>query len=158
MVQMNCYWNRDDRYYGKSNWKGKLELDGGVLFTQFSHFVDIMYWLCGDIKNVQARSTNFNHKESTEFDDSGIVNFDFVNGGMGSINYSTSIWGSNMESSIALIGEKGSVKVSGQYMEEVSYCNVEDYKMPELPLLIRLMIMETIKEAQLIITMLLKML
>lgn len=133
MVQMNCYWNRDDRYYGKSNWKGKLELDGGVLFTQFSHFVDIMYWLCGDIKNVQARSANFNHKESTEFDDSGIVNFDFVNGGMGSINYSTSIWGSNMESSITLIGEKGSVKVSGQYMEEVSYCNVEDYKMPELP-------------------------
>jgi predicted dehydrogenase len=133
MVQMNCYWNRDDRYYGKSIWKGKQDLDGGILFTQFSHFIDIMYWLCGDIKNIRGRATNFNHQESTEFNDTGIVGFDFVNGGMGSINYSTSIWGQNMESSIAIIGEKGSVKVSGQYMDKVSYCHVDGYEMPELP-------------------------
>lgn len=133
MVQMNCYWNRDDRYYSKSVWKGKKDLDGGVLFTQFSHFVDIMYWLFGDIKNIQARSINYTHQHSTEFDDSGIVNFEFVNGGLGSINYSTSIWGQNMESSIAIIGEKGSVKVSGQYMDKVEYCHIENYVMPELP-------------------------
>lgn len=133
MVQMNCYWNRDDRYYGKSVWKGKQDLDGGVLFTQFSHFIDIMYWLCGDIKNIRGRATNFNHQDSTEFNDTGMVGFDFINGGMGSINYSTSIWGQNMESSIAIIGEKGSVKVSGQYMDKVSYCHVDGYEMPELP-------------------------
>ena len=133
MVQMNCYWNRDDRYYGKSVWKGKQDLDGGILFTQFSHFIDIMYWLCGDIKNIRGRATNFNHQDSTEFNDTGMVGFDFINGGMGSINYSTSIWGQNMESSIAIIGEKGSVKVSGQYMDKVSYCHVDGYEMPELP-------------------------
>jgi len=133
MVQLWCFWNRDERYYKKGHWKGTADMDGGVLFTQFSHFIDIMYWLFGDIKNIQARAANFTHKENTEFDDSGIVNFDFVNGGMGSVNYSTSIFDTNMESSIAIIGSKGSVKVSGQYMEKVEYCHVDNYEMPELP-------------------------
>ncbi len=132
MVQLNCYWNRDERYYKKGGWKGVLEKDGGTLFTQFSHFVDIMYWLFGDIKNVHARFNNFNHPNSIEFEDSGIVNFEFINGGMGSINYSTSVFGQNMESSIAIIGEKGSVKVSGQYMDEVVHCNIDGYEMPKL--------------------------
>ncbi len=133
MVQMNCYWNRDERYYKKGGWKGTKDLDGGVLFTQFSHFVDIMFWLFGDVENIHARSQNFNHKNSTEFIDSGIVTFDFKQGGMGSINFSTSIWGQNFESSITVIGSKGTVKVSGQYMDQVSYCHVENYEMPELP-------------------------
>ncbi|UTW60934.1 Gfo/Idh/MocA family oxidoreductase [bacterium SCSIO 12741] len=132
MVQLNCYWNRDDRYYKPGGWKGTKEMDGGTLFTQFSHFIDIMYWLFGDIENISGRSINNNHP-STEFEDTGIVNFDFVNGGMGSLNFSTSVWGQNLESSIIIIGEKGSVKVSGQYMDKVEYCHVEDYVMPELP-------------------------
>ena len=45
MVQLNCYWNRDDRYYKPGGWHGTALLDGGTLFTQFSHFIDIMYWL-----------------------------------------------------------------------------------------------------------------
>ncbi|GAB4377098.1 MAG: O-antigen biosynthesis protein WlbA [Salibacteraceae bacterium] len=133
MVQLSCYWNRDSRYYKPGGWKGTKELDGGVLFTQFSHFIDIMYWLFGDIQNITAVSTNFNHKETTEFDDSGMVQFEFVNGGLGSINYSTSIWDKNFESSIIVVGEKGTVKVSGQYMDKVEYCHVEGYEMPELP-------------------------
>jgi len=132
MVQLNCYWNRDERYYKKGSWKGTEELDGGTLFTQFSHFIDIMYWLFGDIKNIQAKFNDFNHKSLTEFEDSGFVNFDFVNGGMGSINYSTTVWNTNLESSISIIGSKGSVKVGGQYMDKVEYCNIKDYTSPEL--------------------------
>lgn len=132
MVQLSCYWNRDARYYKAGGWKGTKKLDGGVLFTQFSHFIDIMYWLFGDIQNIVASSTNFNHQGATEFDDSGIVQFEFVNGGFGSINYSTSIWNKNFESSIVVIGEKGTVKVSGQYMDQVEYCHIEDYEMPTL--------------------------
>lgn len=132
MVQLNCYWNRDERYYKKGNWKGSQELDGGTLFTQFSHFIDIMYWLFGDIKDIQAKFNDFTHKNVTEFEDSGFVNFNFINGGMGSINYSTSIWDANLESSMTLIGSKGSVKVGGQYMDKVEYCHIKDYKMPEL--------------------------
>ena len=133
LVQLNCYWNRDMRYYNGKNWKGSADLDGGTLFTQFSHFIDIMYWLFGDITDIKARFADFNHKENTAFEDSGIVSFEFVNGGMGSINYSTSVWDNNLESSITIIGENGSVKIGGQYMNEVEYCHLKNYSMPELP-------------------------
>ena len=132
MVQLNCYWNRDDRYYKQGGWKGTADLDGGTLFTQFSHFIDIMYWLFGDIDNIQGKFADFTHKNSTDFEDSGFVNFDFTEGGMGSINYSTAIANQNLESSLTIIGEKGSVKIGGQYMNEVEVCNIEGYEMPEL--------------------------
>jgi UDP-N-acetyl-2-amino-2-deoxyglucuronate dehydrogenase len=131
-VQLNCYWNRDERYYTNNTWHGNLKLDGGTLFTQFSHFIDIMYWLFGDIENITGRFNDFNHKNLTEFEDSGFVSFDFVNGGMGSINYSTSIWNQNLESSMTIIGELGSIKIGGQYMNEVEYCHIKDYTMPQL--------------------------
>jgi predicted dehydrogenase len=133
MVQLNCYWNRDDRYYKKGGWKGTSDLDGGTLFTQFSHFIDIMYWLFGDIDNIQGKFADFTHKESTDFEDSGLVSFDFVNGGMGCLNYSTSVANQNLESSMTIVGQNGSVKIGGQYMNEVEICNIKDYEMPELP-------------------------
>jgi len=132
MVQLNCYWNRDDRYYKAGGWKGTQKLDGGTLFTQFSHFIDIMYWLFGDIKNINGRFADFTHSTSTDFEDSGLVNFDFINGGMGCINYSTAVAMQNLESSMTIVGSKGSVKIGGQYMNEVEVCNIEEYEMPEL--------------------------
>lgn len=133
MVQVNCFWNRDDRYYKKGNWKGSQNLDGGTLFTQFSHFIDIMYWLFGDITNINAKFADFNHPDLTEFEDSGVVQFQFLNGGIGCINYSTGVWDKNFESSITIIAENGTVKIGGQYMNEVEYCHIKDYTMPELP-------------------------
>jgi predicted dehydrogenase len=139
MVQINCYWNRDDRYYkpdaktGKpTSWHGTKDLDGGTLFTQFSHFIDLMYWYFGDVTNINARLNDFIHKKSTDFEDSGFVSFDFIEGGMGSLNYSTAVWDKNLESSITIVAENGSVKVGGQYMNEVEYCHIKDYVMPVL--------------------------
>ncbi len=135
MVQVNCYWNRDSDYYkggDKNYWKGKLSSDGGTLFTQFSHFIDTMFWLFGDIKNINAKFYDFNHQDTTEFEDSGTIQFDFVRQGAGTINYSTSVWDSNLESSITIIAEKGSIKVGGQYMNDVEVCNIEGYTMPTL--------------------------
>lgn len=132
MVQINCYWNRDTRYYKPGGWKGTPDLDGGTLFTQFSHFIDIMYWLFGDIKDIQGKFADFAHQDLTAFEDSGAVNFNFVNGGMGCLNYSTAVWDTNMESSITIVAEKGSVKVGGQYMDKVEYCHIENYTMPEI--------------------------
>ena len=132
MVQINCFWNRDDRYYKKGGWHGKGDLDGGTLYTQFSHFVDLMYWYFGDITNIKARFDDFMHSHSTDFEDSGFIQFDFVDGGMGSLSYSTAIWDKNLESSIMLIAENGSLKVGGQYMNEVEYCHIKDYTMPTL--------------------------
>ena len=132
-VQINCFWNRDHRYYKAGGWKGSKVTDGGTLFTQFSHFIDIMFWLFGDISNIRARFYDFNHKELTQFEDSGVAQFDFTKGGTGSLNFSTSVFDTNLESSMTIIGEKGSIKVGGQYMNEVEYCHIQDYTMPELP-------------------------
>ena len=133
MVQINCYWNRDDRYYKPGGWKGTNKLDGGTLYTQFSHFIDIMYWVFGDIQNIKANFNDYTHQNNTEFEDSGFVNFEFVNGGLGTINFSTAVWDKNMESSITVIAEKGSLKIGGQYMNEIEYCHIDNYEQPELP-------------------------
>lgn len=133
MVQLNCYWNRDERYYKPGGWHGDADLDGGTLFTQFSHFIDIMYWLFGDIADIQARFADFNHAALTAFEDSGIVNFRFSDGGIGSLNYSTSVWDKNMESSMLIVATNGSVKIGGQYMDKVEYCHIKDYTLSELP-------------------------
>lgn len=139
MVQINCYWNRDDRYYkpdaktGKpTSWHGTKNLDGGTLFTQFSHFIDLMYWYFGDLTNINSRLKDFNHQKSTDFVDSGFVSFEFLDGGIGSLIYSTAVWDRNLESSITVIAENGAVKVGGQYMNEVEYCHIKDYEMPVL--------------------------
>jgi predicted dehydrogenase len=132
LVQINCYWNRDERYYRKGDWHGNKELDGGTLFTQFSHFIDLMYWLFGDVIDIKAQFEDFNHQTLTDFEDSGAVSFKFIKGGMGIFNYSTSVWDKNFESSVTIIGENGTIKIGGQYMNEVEYCCVKNYKMPEL--------------------------
>ena len=131
-VQLNCFWNRDERYY-HGNWHGKKDLDGGVLFTQFSHFIDIFYWLFGDIKNIQTKLRSFNHQHLTEFEDSGIVTFEFGNAAMGCLHFSTSVYDKNMESSITIIAESGSVKISGQYMDKLEYCHIKNYTTLQLP-------------------------
>lgn len=133
LVQVNCYWNRDERYYKKGNWHGTTNLDGGTLYTQFSHFIDMLFWLFGDIKNITGFFSDFNHLGLTNFEDSGIVNFKFEKEGMGCFNYSTSVYNQNLESSLTILGEKGTVKVAGQYMNEVVYCNIQNYKMEKLP-------------------------
>lgn len=133
LVQVNCYWNRDERYYKAGSWKGSNALDGGTLFTQFSHFIDILYWLFGDITDIQGKFADFNHNDLTEFEDSGLVTFRFMDsGGMGCLNYSTAVWDRNLESSMTIIGSKGSVKIGGQYMDQVEYCHINGYTMPTL--------------------------
>lgn len=131
-VHINSFWNRDERYYTKDSWHGDKKLDGGTLFTQFSHFIDIMYWLFGDIKNIKSTMKDFKHHKMTDFEDSGVVNFEFVNGGIGNFNFSTALYDKNMESSMTIIAEKGTVKIGGQYMNEVKYCHIDNYTMPEL--------------------------
>lgn len=136
-VHIRCFWNRDHRYYSNEakseiNWRGSLQYDGGVLFTQFSHFIDVMYWVFGDIQNIQTRLFNHNHEESTEFPDSGMVHFDFVVGGAGSIQFSTSVFEENMESSMTVLAENGAFKIGGQYMDCIEFAHIKNYTIPEL--------------------------
>ncbi len=132
MVQINCFWNRGDGYYQQSDWRGQTQTDGGTLYTQFSHFIDMMYWLFGSISNVQSRFANFNHTDTIQFEDTGLIHFEFDQGGIGSFNYTTSVYQKNLESSITIVAENGTIKVGGQYMNEVLYCDVKSYEMPQI--------------------------
>jgi predicted dehydrogenase len=131
-VQLNCFWNRNDDYYNNS-WKGTLELDGGTLFTQFSHFVDLFVWMFGDIKDCSGFSANKHHKESIEFEDCGVISLIFRNGIIGSINYNVNSYNQNMEGSITIFGKNGTVKIGGQYLNELEYQNIEGFEIKDLP-------------------------
>jgi UDP-N-acetyl-2-amino-2-deoxyglucuronate dehydrogenase len=131
-VQLSCFWNRNEDYYNNS-WKGTLKLDGGTLFTQFSHFIDLLYWMIGDIKETSGFFNNYQHQGIIEFEDTGVVNLKFSNGALGSINYTVNSYGKNMEGSLTIFGSKGTVKIGGQYLNELEYQNIEGYHIENLP-------------------------
>lgn len=131
-VQLSCFWNRDDAYYHHS-WKGTKLLDGGTLFTQFSHFIDLLYWMIGDVKNVEAYIANYAHRHTIEFEDTGVVILQFYNGVIGTLNYTVNSHQQNMEGSLTIFAEKGTVKIGGQYLNELEYQNIEGYQIEHLP-------------------------
>jgi UDP-N-acetyl-2-amino-2-deoxyglucuronate dehydrogenase len=130
-LQVNCFWNRDNRYYHPDSWHGTV-LDGGVLFTQFAHFIDLIYWIFGDLANINARFRNNNHEYLPNTEDTGIVTFDLKTGGTGCLHYSTATFDKNFESSISILGEYGTVKLTGQYLDKVEYCHVQNVEKPDL--------------------------
>ena len=131
-IQLSCFWNRNPDYYHNS-WKGTLKLDGGTLYTQFSHFIDLLYWMVGDVKNVQAMMGNYAHQGIIEFEDTGVVILEFYNGAIGTINYTVNSFQKNMEGSLTIFGEKGTVKIGGQYLNELEYQNIDGYRIENLP-------------------------
>ena len=131
-IQLNCFWNRNDRYYNLSEWKGKKDMDGGTLFTQFSHFIDLLYWFFGDVKDVCSFIKNFNYK-TIEFEDTGVVILKFHSGIIGTINFTINSHAKNMEGSLTIFGEKGTVKIGGQYLNELEYQNIAGYEIEDLP-------------------------
>lgn len=131
-VQVNCFWNRNKNYYDNS-WRGTKELDGGTLYTQFSHFIDLLHWLIGDVHDVFAIARNFNHKGIIEFEDTGCVVLQFVDGAIGTLHYTINSYEKNMEGSITVFAEKGTVKIGGQYLNELEYQNIEGYIIEDIP-------------------------
>ena len=131
-IQLNCFWNRNAEYY-QNSWKGTKNMDGGTLFTQFSHFVDLLYWMVGDVKEANAFVANYHHKGIIEFEDTGVVSLKFYNGAIGTINYSVNSYNQNMEGSLTIFGEKGTLKIGGQYLNEMEYQRIENYEIKDLP-------------------------
>ncbi len=130
-VQLSCFWNRNQNYYANS-WKGTKELDGGTLYTQFSHFVDLLYYLIGDVKEVKAFGGNYQHQGIIEFEDTGVVILKFHNGAIGTINYTVNSYQKNMEGSLTIFGDKGTVKIGGQYLNELEYQRIEGVEITNL--------------------------
>jgi predicted dehydrogenase len=129
--QINCFWNRPQEYY-QDSWRGTKELDGGTLFTQFSHFIDLLYWFLGDVRNVKVITKNFLHP-SIKFEDTGTVIFEMDCGAIGALNYTVNSFEKNMEGSFTLFGDKGTVKIGGQYLNILEYQAIEGYKINSLP-------------------------
>lgn len=132
MVTVNCFWNRDENYYRGSDWKGIRSKDGGILFTQFSHFIDVLYYLLGPVKPLAGSAKNLMHINTTDFDDNLCFILEGKDGLMISLNASTCAYGKNMEGSITILGETGSVKIGGQYMNTIEYSNIKDFILPAI--------------------------
>jgi predicted dehydrogenase len=130
-IQLTCFWNRNNQYYSNS-WKGDKQKDGGTLYTQFSHFIDLLYWYFGDVDSIQAIVKNSNHQQVIEFEDNGVIALSFNNGIIGTINYSVNAFEKNMEGALTIIGQNGTVKIGGQYLNEISYQHIHNYTIPPL--------------------------
>ncbi len=121
-VAVNCFWNRNEWYYKQSDWKGKRKSDGGTLFTQFSHFIDIVYYLLGDMHILHAQLANVSHKGLIEFEDTGIVSFRLKESNApGVLHYTTSAFQKNMEGSITIFAEHATIKIGGKYLNMIEY-------------------------------------
>ena len=131
-IQLNCFWNRTESYY-QDSWRGTKDLDGGTLFTQFSHFIDLLFWFFGDVETVHALTENFNHQNLIEFEDTGAVVLKFKNGIIGTMNYTVNSFHKNMEGSLTIFAEKGTVKIGGQYLNELEYQNIKNFSFDNLP-------------------------
>lgn len=133
LVSVNCYWNRNANYYKQSPWRGTKDLDGGTLYTQFSHFVDILYYLFGEIKNVNGIVKNLSHLDLIEFEDSGTFSFEFLNGGLGNFVFTTSAFKQNMEGSITIFSENATIKIGGKYLNTIDYQMTNGFDIQDIP-------------------------
>ncbi len=132
MIEVNCFWNRGDAYYAHSDWRGNKERDGGCLFTQFSHFVDILYYLNGSIIDAKGTIANFAHQHNTEIEDTGSFVMKAENGAIVSFNFTTSSYQRNMEGSITIFAEKGTIKIGGQYLNTIEYQQLAGEALPPI--------------------------
>jgi predicted dehydrogenase len=129
MVQCNVIWNRYDGYYSQSPWLGKAEFEGGALFTQVSHFIDLLIWMCGEVVDAGGRIATKNH--DIEIEDCGTAWLRFESGTMGSLFWTTCAYNRNLEGSITLLGERGTIKIGGQYLNRIEHWDVEGFPLPE---------------------------
>ena len=124
MCIVNMFWNRNDEYYQSDPWRGTLALDGGTIYTQASHFIDLMLMFMGKPKSVYSLMGTKNH--NIEIEDTGTVTTEFQNGAYGILNYTTCATKKNFEGSISLIFSKGTVKIGGEYINTIDYFQVKE--------------------------------
>lgn len=128
MVQCNVMWNRHQAYYEQSSWRGKKHLEGGALQTQVSHFLDLMVWWFGSIDEAKTIMDTLNH--TIEIEDCGVSALRFESGVIGSLFWTTCVYNVNYEGSITIIGEKGTIKIGGKYLNEIEFWDVQSFPMP----------------------------
>ena len=119
MVVINVFWTRPQSYYDMDAWRGTWEFDGGALMNQASHYVDLLDWLIGPIESVQAYTGTL--ARDIEVEDTATMNIRWRSGAMGSMNVTMLTYPKNLEGSITIIGEKGTVRVGGVAVNEIQH-------------------------------------
>ncbi len=114
-------WCRDQKYYNQAKWRGTKKLDGGVIFNQASHHIDLLIWMMGDVKSVYGKSSKALAKIESE--DTAAVLLKFKSGALGIIEATTATRPKDLEGSISILGEKGSVEISGYACDQIRYWN-----------------------------------
>jgi len=117
MVHLNIFWQRPQEYYDSAHWRGTWEMDGGALMNQASHYVDLLEWLVGPIADVQAMTAT--QGRDIEVEDSGVLNVRWRNGALGSMAVTMLTWPKNLEGSITILGERGTVRVGGLAVNDI---------------------------------------
>ncbi|NML61956.1 Gfo/Idh/MocA family oxidoreductase [Massilia sp. RP-1-19] len=117
MVNLNVFWTRPDSYYSSAKWRGTWEFDGGAFMNQASHYVDLLDWIVGPIESLQAYTATL--ARDIEVEDTGVISLRWRNGALGSMNVTMLTWPRNLEGSITILGEKGTVRIGGVAVNEV---------------------------------------
>ena len=129
MIKCDILWNRYQGYYDDSPWRGNKKEEGGALYTQASHFMDLLIWWCGDVTSVKSHMETQNHKIETE--DSGAAILKFESGTIGSLVWTTCVYNKNYEGSITIVGETGTIKIGGKYLNKIEYWDVLGHPLDE---------------------------
>lgn len=118
-VAVNVFWTRPQAYYDSAAWRGTWEFDGGAFMNQASHYIDLLDWLVGPLESVMAYTGTLARR--IEVEDTGVAALKWRNGAMGTVNVTMLTWPKNLEGSITLLGEQGSVKIGGVAVNRIEH-------------------------------------
>lgn len=118
MVHINVFWTRPQDYYDQAKWRGTWEFDGGAFMNQASHYVDLLDWMIGPVDKVQAMMST---TRDIEVEDTGVLNVRWRNGALGSMSVTMLTYPKNLEGSITILGEKGTVRVGGVAVNDIQH-------------------------------------
>jgi UDP-N-acetyl-2-amino-2-deoxyglucuronate dehydrogenase len=119
MASVRVFWNRPQSYYDMAPWRGTWEFDGGAFMNQASHYVDLLDWLIGPVESVQAYTATL--ARNIQVEDTGVVSIRWRTGALGSMNVTMLTYPKNLEGSITIIGEKGTVRVGGVAVNRIDH-------------------------------------
>ncbi|MEB8430933.1 Gfo/Idh/MocA family oxidoreductase [Cocleimonas sp. KMM 6892] len=125
MVHLNVFWTRPQDYYDQAEWRGTWEFDGGAFMNQASHYVDLLDWLIGPVDKIQAMMST---TRDIEVEDTGVLNIRWRNGALGSMAVTMLTYPNNMEGSITILGDKGTVRIGGMAVNDIQKWEFDEPK------------------------------
>jgi UDP-N-acetyl-2-amino-2-deoxyglucuronate dehydrogenase len=124
MMSVNVFWTRPQDYYDAARWRGTWQYDGGAFMNQASHYVDLLEWLIGPVESVHAYTATLGR--NIEAEDTGVLSLRWRNGALGSVNVTMLTYPRNLEGSITILGEKGTVRLAGAGLNEIQHWEFEE--------------------------------